>query len=160
MVLCNPATKEYIEVPMNIQQVHANYTRYFDLNFIYDPVTDTYKAVRLDIYSSTTDLGYCEAYVYTLGTKVWRKIPTVFCLCNSYYASYIHGAFHWFKLFDKCTWTDRPRIVDTSSIISFDVGSEEFRIVAFIHSLVHLNKSDTTKKIVFGSVTRMSFYIT
>ncbi|KAF5204487.1 F-box protein cpr1 [Thalictrum thalictroides] len=149
MVLCNPTTKECVEVPLNIEQVPAGYNRLFDSNFGYDPVTDTYKVLRIDIYYSTTDLGYTEVYVYTLGNKVWRKIQTIFRPMNWYNASYVHGAFHWFKLADKSTWNDKPPHLDSSSIISFDVGSEEFRTVPWIKMA---KSGDTANTVVLGVI--------
>ncbi|KAF5198714.1 hypothetical protein FRX31_011699 [Thalictrum thalictroides] len=69
---------------------------------------------------------------------------------NSYNnASYVHGAFHWFKLADKSTWYRKPEIVDNSSIISFDVGSEEFRTVPKIKMA---KSGDTASTVVLGVI--------
>ncbi|PIA54739.1 hypothetical protein AQUCO_00900961v1 [Aquilegia coerulea] len=97
-----------------------------------DPLTNTYKAVRIDVYSSTVNLGYCEAYVYTLGTKEWRRLTRVSRLLNINTVPHVNGALHWFKLTDYSKWTDTPRWINSVSIVSFNVGREEFLEVPWI----------------------------
>ncbi|KAF9623020.1 hypothetical protein IFM89_036001 [Coptis chinensis] len=103
MVLCNPATKEYIEVPFDIVEVPAGYMRVTNLG-VGHVHTDQYKVVRIDNYVTDPsyhnndiddDLGYYYVHVYTLGTKCWRRIKKQCHSAVPFNLPYLNGALHW-----------------------------------------------------------------
>ncbi|PIA39456.1 hypothetical protein AQUCO_02600124v1 [Aquilegia coerulea] len=100
-----------------------------DLGFGHDPITNTYKVVRVDI--PDPDITHCKVYVYALGKKEWKRISTPFRLSYSYKKPpFVNGALHWIRMRNFYVQTDNAQTVD--SIISFDVGSEEFRELPWI----------------------------
>ncbi|KAF9605972.1 hypothetical protein IFM89_021298 [Coptis chinensis] len=103
MVLCNPATKEYIEVPFDIVEVPAGYMRVTNLG-VGHVHTDQYKVVRIDNYVTDPsyhnndiddDLGYYYVHVYTLGTKCGRRIKKQCHSAVPFNLPYLNGARHW-----------------------------------------------------------------
>ncbi|PIA59639.1 hypothetical protein AQUCO_00400497v1 [Aquilegia coerulea] len=141
VVLCNPVTKESIEVPFDLVEPlpAADYIRQFDLGFGHDPLTNTYKVIRIDITFSASDLGDCKVYLYTLGSnnyKEWKKLPTPGRLSKANYEEnvpFVNGALHWYKLLDKCRFDDKAQSLD-NYIIAFDVGSEKFQEIPAVSS--------------------------
>ncbi|PIA52400.1 hypothetical protein AQUCO_01000342v1 [Aquilegia coerulea] len=120
IALCNPATREIVLEPFSI---FGKLPDQFVLGFGYDFVKDVYKVVRFDIcWRRSDEKDDCQLFVYTVGTKSWRKIPTPGRFHFSHNVPYMNGALHWFKLSTKCNPHLQPNF---RSIISFDVGSEK-----------------------------------
>ncbi|KAF9589839.1 hypothetical protein IFM89_028774 [Coptis chinensis] len=131
MVICNPATNEYIEVPFNLDEIEK-ITGWFNLSFGHDPHTDNYKVVRIDMYFSSAsigDPGHCNVYVYTLGTKQWRRIQTPPYRLAYGRTPYLNGSLHWVELGNISRWDHRRQFTNCKSIISFDLKSEKFQEV-------------------------------
>ncbi|PIA59640.1 hypothetical protein AQUCO_00400498v1 [Aquilegia coerulea] len=161
MVLCNPVTKESIEVPFDLVEPlpAADYIQQFDLGFGHDPLTDTYKVIRIDISFSASDLGDCKVYLYTLGSKEWRKIPTPGRLCRAYYEEtgpYVNGAVHWYKLTDKSRYGDAQLRID--SIVAFNVGSEKFQEIPDICSKLLKVGASYSLGVLQGLLSQYIFY--
>ncbi|PIA31031.1 hypothetical protein AQUCO_05300099v1 [Aquilegia coerulea] len=132
MMICNPSTKECIpELFVMLEPLPADYKRKVVLGFGYDPLTNIYKVVRVDISYCTRadasiDAGECIFHVYTLGTREWRRIDeTPGRLSSEANVAFVNGALHWFMLSDKSRWGDNSP--EFSSIISLDVGKEKFQ---------------------------------
>ncbi|PIA39459.1 hypothetical protein AQUCO_02600127v1 [Aquilegia coerulea] len=146
VILCNPATREHIKV-RHCLKIHPSR---FSLGFGHDPVTNTYKVVAIKNarYSCTLDDGSGEAYVYTLGTKKWRKFSTStsLCLFGVYNVPYVNGALHW--MFQSKTPV-KTQCAD--SIIAFHLGKEEFREIPWIQTSI-ANQSYQTEEVCLGEL--------
>ncbi|KAF9596852.1 hypothetical protein IFM89_013900 [Coptis chinensis] len=133
VVICNPATLDYISVPFDLIKKRPAYcNQWFGIGFGHDPHSDKYKVVRVDMYFSsanTGDPGDCDLHVYTLGTKQWRRIEIPCHLAQSFSIPYLNGALHWLRLTDQSRWDHNPQITDDKSIMAFDIRSEKFEEV-------------------------------
>ncbi|KAF5187011.1 F-box protein cpr1 [Thalictrum thalictroides] len=150
IVVCNPATQELVNAPYHdYDGLPDDVEVLSDVGFGYDPLTNTYKVVRFDI--PDPDFGVCKVYVYALGTKEWKKISTPFQLSYCYgKPPFVNGALHWMKMRYFSATTDKAQTVD--SIISFDVGSEEFRELPWIPESI-------VKQIKFFSLGTLQGYL-
>ncbi|KAF5188353.1 hypothetical protein FRX31_022066 [Thalictrum thalictroides] len=118
IAICNPATNQNFQhnFRLDVKKLPSGYKRFCSLGFGCDPLMDTYKVVKVDAYYSADDLGYCEAHVYTLGTKEWRRIPTASCLLNSNTVPYLN----WWMIQDGLT------VRDTSMVYLLMLGGKNF----------------------------------
>ncbi|KAF9592973.1 hypothetical protein IFM89_019277 [Coptis chinensis] len=166
MAICNPSTTEYVEVSFGlVEQVPGRCYRIFDLGFGHDPLTNTYKVVRVDItYSKRTDVSIdvndCKILVYTLGTKEWRRIETTCRFSTSGGRVYVNGALHWFTMADYCRWDDKHYFY--KCIMAFNIGREELYEVPNVHRY-HASKTKTTDRthhlaVLQGCLSKITLY--
>ncbi|XP_030505567.2 F-box protein At3g08750-like [Cannabis sativa] len=120
MMLCNPVLKESMILPKP-KNVTFMAHHYHYIGFEHDSRNNKYKCVSIWLYREE-----CKVEVYTVGSDSWREINMsqdvmdyiVHAeLCN---AVCFGGVCYWYIC--------RPRI---EKILSFDMSSEEFRMIDF-----------------------------
>ncbi|PIA31897.1 hypothetical protein AQUCO_04700037v1 [Aquilegia coerulea] len=122
MYICNPATRECIELPkFNPPQCSKHsFGSDFAYGFGFDVISKDFKVVlilNLNCYQN-------EVQVYTLGSNSWRTIGEVSTAAILDFSSaYVDGSLH---------WLDRDvgqRGAFRKKILSFNLSSEEFRVI-------------------------------
>lgn len=138
VVLCNPATREHFSILFDKFDVSPdNFEEEFCLGFGHDPVSDEYKILRIDFsyHKSADDDLYTEntnVYVYTLGSKSWRKTESPFRFDKGIASlPYVSGALHVFERNSDCRLNSKQYV---SSIIMFDLESEKFKSTPLPHT--------------------------
>ncbi|KAL2928690.1 F-box protein CPR1 [Bienertia sinuspersici] len=143
LAIWNPLTGRCHKIPITKYQSPkgSNVFHTFVYGFGYDSINDDYKVVRvLELYSydkrrhdyfydefSDSESDTCsgsEVQVYSLKAKCWRSIKSFpLSLCYICPGVLANGALHWVANKNQ----DTDSIYE--SILSFDLGSEECRIV-------------------------------
>ncbi|XP_026412483.1 F-box/kelch-repeat protein At3g23880-like [Papaver somniferum] len=114
VVLWNPTTKEFKEVPIESADDFSNYKH----GFGYGDEIDDFKVVS---FVGFEDVYFSEVRVYTLKSNSWRRLENIpYLLCHGEMDMSqvsVHGAMHWLALSD----TEPDKV-----IVSFDFKDDKF----------------------------------
>ncbi|KAL1557564.1 F-box protein-like protein [Salvia divinorum] len=78
LILCNPITRDYIKLPCPPQTTSAEELARDTFGFGVSRTTGQYKVVRVFNYHDSSKEAYkpFECQVYTVGTGLWRNVPS------------------------------------------------------------------------------------
>ncbi|KAG5550543.1 hypothetical protein RHGRI_015489 [Rhododendron griersonianum] len=138
LILCNPATRQFREIPNSQCQWSGDpdYYGYVDVKrvsfgFGYHPSANDYKLIRIVIYSNSMEDAFVQADLYVIRTDTWRKIDadkvSVFLGETSYMqiggscaSAVLNGVFYW----PACEGMGEGEVVKHS--VSLDLGITRF----------------------------------
>ncbi|KAF3951639.1 hypothetical protein CMV_022733 [Castanea mollissima] len=136
--LWNPSIRKFKKLPHTISEKFNNVA----LRFAYCSENNDYKVVRIlfDCFFSTVPLPLplLEAEVYSLSSDSWRRveIPLLINICDFIFPTpLVGGALHWMA--DFIEGQEKHMM-----ILSFDVNSETFRVLALPNGS---NDADTNR---------------
>ncbi|XP_065858698.1 F-box protein At3g07870-like [Euphorbia lathyris] len=99
LVVCNPVTGEYINLPEVIKGKKIDgYEDYIDCGFGFNPKTNQYKVVRISEQYSYPDYDTIGrlAQVHILGTGSWKNIESApYSGYMLAFPTYLNGSLHW-----------------------------------------------------------------
>ncbi|XP_059649215.1 F-box protein At3g07870-like [Cornus florida] len=124
VVVCNPVTGEYIELPV-VNRDDENSKYFGDCGFGFSPKANQYKVIRMFQRLIRDPVTGWERYgrsieINTLGTGSWRSIGDApFSSYRLTFPTYLKGCIHWFCLDSK----------SSNYIVSFNFDNEQFKWV-------------------------------
>ncbi|KAI8545942.1 hypothetical protein RHMOL_Rhmol07G0076700 [Rhododendron molle] len=138
VVVCNPITGEFINLPVLTQAANKSYPKRFsDCGLGFSPMTNDYKVIRMfdqqervykrvrDPITGVEDYSRRVAEINTLGTGSWKRIgraPSSHYGYKLRFPSYLNGALHWLLI----DFNIDERIVERNYIVSFNFDKERF----------------------------------
>ncbi|XP_028081287.1 F-box protein CPR1-like [Camellia sinensis] len=128
VVLSNPSTRKYLELPLLPIEIPVASCRMFVVFYGlgYDSVSDDYKVMRITQFNGAGFVHFeSKVRVYSLKSDYWRKVGDFphHLKLDPCTGLLVGGALHW-SVNPKPMLVDGPR-----ALIAFDLGSEEYRMV-------------------------------
>ncbi|CAL5380676.1 unnamed protein product [Camellia sinensis] len=128
VVLWNPSTRKYLELPLLPIEIPVAFCRMFVVFYGlgYDSVSDDYKVMRITQFNGAGFVHFeSKVRVYSLKSDYWRKVGDFphHLKLDPCTGLLVGGALHW-SVNPKPMLVDGPR-----ALIAFDLGSEEYRMV-------------------------------
>ena len=159
--LWNPSIRKFKRLPDSYMERLACYG--LRLGFVYDSENNDYKVVKISSYLPKGLLPFKpmpdEIEVYTLSSDSWRRVgmplrANVEVFDNNFQIPLVSGALHWISLVLEGEEEHKGEV-----IMSFDVNSEEFRMLVMPDGSLSTRRSQRSLALFKGKLAFITFGI-